>query len=209
MKKQVIIFDFDGTLADVLPAFKEIYQELAPKYGLKIIDDDDYLKLRQQPIWKIMWKIGLKPWRLEGLLKDGRRLFANKKAEVNLFDGIADLIKKLDHDGHKLYILSSNRERTIRLILERYDLNEEVVIMKRPSFFGKSSSIKKLIKHHNYKRSDVWMIGDEVRDLKGGKGAKVNTISVSWGLQGREILSRNNPDYLADKVKEIEDIFKN
>ncbi len=208
MKQQIIIFDFDGTLADVLPVFKEIYLELAPKYGLKKINDDDFAKLRQKPVWKIMWTIGLKPWKLEGLLKEGRRIFANKKSEVNLFNGIPELIKSLHKEGHKLYILSSNRERSIRMILERYNLNDELIVMKRPNFFGKSSSIKKLIKHHNYDRTNVWMIGDEVRDLKGGKGAKVNTISVTWGLQGREILVANKPDYIADKVSDLTKILK-
>lgn len=208
MKKQVIIFDFDGTLADVLPVFKEIYLELAPKYGLKNLDDDDYLNLRQKPIWKIMWMIGLKPWELKAILKEGRRLFAYKKSRVKLFDGMPELIKSLHTDGHKLYILSSNRERSIRMILDRYNLKDELTIMKRPNFFGKSRSIKKLIKLHNYDRSDVWMIGDEVRDLRGGKGANVNTISVTWGLQGSEILMAHKPDYIADTVSDIKNIIK-
>lgn len=209
MKNQVIIFDFDGTLADVIPVFREIYDELTPKYGLRPISDQDYIELRKKSIWGVMFWVRLAPWRLKGLLKDGRRLFAGQKNRVDLFPGIPELLKKLHKDGHKLYILSSNRERSIRAILERYDLNYEMIVMKRPKFFGKAGSISKLVAQHSYDRKNTWMIGDETRDVNAGNGARVNTIAVTWGLQAGEILKTKKPDHIANSVKDIAKIFSN
>lgn len=207
MKRQIIIFDFDGTLADVLPHFRLIYDQLSPKYNLRQIDDKDYHMLRKKSVWQVMRWTGVRPWQLNGILRDGRRIFATHKDKVELFEGMPELIRQLYDDGHKIYILSSNRERTIRLILERYSLKDEVIVMKRPWFFGKAGRIKKLIKNMNYDRSQVWMVGDETRDAAAGNRAGINTISVTWGLQAREALQAKNPTKIASSVKQLTNIF--
>lgn len=207
MNTQVIIFDFDGTLADVVPHFREIYHKLAPKYKLRTISEVEYVELRKKSIWYVMRWTGLKPWQLPGLLNDGRKLFAKVKKEVELFDGVAEVIIELDKQGHKLYILSSNSEATIRSILRRYGLNDEFKVMKRPLFFAKFINIIQLVRVKKYDRKTTWMIGDEVRDVKAGKRAGVRTVSVTWGLQAREILKTKKPDYITDSVKELSKIF--
>ncbi len=202
-----VIFDFDGTLADVIPVFKEIYHELSPRYGLRDVSDTDYRQLRKKTAWEVVRWTGLKPWNFPGLLKHGRKLFAESKDQVKLYDGIPELIKTLHKNGYKLYILSSNSESTIRSILNRYSLDDEVVVMKRPWFFGKAGSIKQLVMRKKYDKQTTWMVGDEVRDVRAGNKAGVQTISVTWGLQDGEILKKQNPNHLASKVSELSKIL--
>ncbi len=204
---RVIIWDFDGTIADVVPVFLQIYNELAPSYGLKAVSDADYQYLREQSVWTVMRWIGIKPWQFPGLLKDGRRLFVKSAGQVNLFDGIAELIKELHSQGIKQYILSSNSERSIRSIMKRYGLDDEVVVMKRPWFFGKAGNIRQLVMRKKYNKSTTWMIGDEVRDAKAGHKAGIRTVSVSWGLQAEEILKKQNPDFLVGNVSQLSRIL--
>lgn len=201
--KPVIIFDFDGTLADVAPVFLEIYNELAPRFGLKNISQSDYESLRKKSIWQIMRWTGIKPWQFPKLLNEGRRSFAKSKDKVVLFEGVPELIKKLHKQKTSMYILSSNNERSIRSILKRYELDDEVVVMKRPWFFGKAGNIRQLIGRKKYNKSETWMVGDEVRDVKAGQKAGIKTISVSWGLQDEQILKKQNPNYLVSNVNDL------
>jgi phosphoglycolate phosphatase len=207
MTNQTIIFDFDGTLADVMPVFKKIYSELAPKYGLRPIDDQKIKQLRSMPVWRVIFYVGLKPWRFGSLLRDGRLLFSKYKNEIELFDDMPRLVKQLHKNGNRLYILSSNSETTIRDILRRYDLDDEVKIMKRPKFFGKAGSISKLIAQNKFARKSTWMIGDEVRDVKAGNAARVNSVAVTWGLQSKQILMSKKPNHTMDSVSELAKLF--
>lgn len=203
----VIIFDFDGTLADVVPIFIEIYNRLAPGFGLKNINQSEYENLRTKSIWQIVRWTGLKPWQFPRLLREGRRAFAKSKDKVTLFGGVPELIKKLHTQKIPIYILSSNSERSIRSIMKRYGLDDEVIVMKRPWFFGKAGNIDQLVARKKYDKSATWMVGDEVRDVKAGKKAGVKTISVSWGLQDEQILKKQNPDFLVSNVNDLTKIL--
>jgi len=55
--------------------------------------------------------------------------------------------------------------------------------------------------------SDVYFVGDEIRDMEAGKKAKVKTVAVSWGYNTAESLQKENPDYLIDSPQELEKII--
>ena len=205
--KNCLILDFDGTIADAVPLIREIYAEIASKRGFPQIDDETYSQLRKGSVKDVLKWVGVKPWQLPSALKEGRKLFADKSDQVNLYDGVPELIKKLSAQAWDIYILSSNSEKTIKNILKRYDLDNLIVILKRPPIFGKANSINKLVKKNNYQKSKVWMVGDEVRDVVAGKKAGVNTLSVSWGLQDQELLKKNKPTHLVSTVAKMSEIL--
>ena len=134
-------------------------------------------------------------------------MFAKHKKEAKLFDGMTDIVNKLHSNGCEVYVLSSNSESTIKCVLERYGIDNKIIILRRPSLLGKSGSINKLVKSSKYSKADVWMIGDEVRDVDAGNKAKVNTISVSWGLQDGSLLAQHKPTHLVNTVAELKKLL--
>lgn len=205
--KGAIIFDFDGTIADAVPILREVYDEIAEKRGYPVMDEETYMRLRKGSVKDVIKWVGVKPWQLAGVMKEGRKLFAQKVKLLNLFDGAAELIKDLHKKGWDIYVLSSNSEQTIKLVLGRYQIEDRVKVLRRPPLFGKSKSIKKLLKTKKYTKKSVWMIGDEIRDVEAGKKAGVNTVSVTWGVQDASALKAMKPDHLVNKISEIKRIF--
>lgn len=204
-QKNVVIFDFDGTLADVVPLMRQIYNDFALKKGYPHLSEENFQELRKGTLKDFLKWIGVKPWQLPGLMKEGRAVFHVQSEDVRLFDGVTNLITKLHNDGWHIYILSSNSNKTIHEVLTRNGINDYIKILKRPSLFGKANSIKKLVKKHRYEKSNTWMIGDEVRDIDAGNKAKINTIGVTWGLQDESIIVDHNPNFMANT---IDDIYK-
>ncbi len=207
MKEKVIIFDFDGTIADVVPIFRKIYAELATQYKLPEVTDEDFYELRKKNLKQVLKWAGIRYWQLPSILSKGRTMFAHHKKEAKLFDGVPEIINKLHDNKCDIYVLSSNSEATIKNVLERYKVADKVTILKRPSLFGKSRSINKLVSAKKYDKANVWMVGDEVRDVEAGNKAKVNTISVSWGLQDGSLLAQQQPTYLVDTVSQLKEIL--
>ena len=112
------------------------------------------------------------------------------------------IIKELSKD-RDVYILSSNDHKTVKKILQNNKLDAEVTILTASSLFGKDKPLKRLLKKHKYPANKSWMIGDEARDIQAGKKARMNTIGVSWGLQGKEGIKRSGPDHIAARPEQI------
>jgi len=206
-ESRVVIFDFDGTLADVIPMLREIYGQMAIRRGYPVIDDRKFRELQNGNLKDAIRFIGVKPWQLPGVMNEGRKLFYAKRREVKLFPGITGLIKDLDQAGWKIYILSSNSATTIRSVMRREGLEHSVTVLKRPPLFGKATSIKKLVRRHRLNRKNVYMVGDEVRDIDAANGAGVAGIAVLWGLQSEHMLKSAKPFHVAGSVAELRGLF--
>jgi phosphoglycolate phosphatase-like HAD superfamily hydrolase len=69
--------------------------------------------------------------------------------------------------------------------------------------FGKSKSIKKLLRKNGYNRAEVVYIGDETRDIAAAKKAGVKSMAVSWGFNSKDVLASSNPDVLLEQPKDL------
>lgn len=205
---RVVIFDFDGTLADVSDTVRSVYNQMAESRDWPPLTDRDYRRLRKGSITQAIKWAGIRPWQIPGLLREGRRLFKLHTSEINLFPGIGTTIKNLHDSGFRLYVLSSNNEATIRKILRNNRINDRLHILRRPSIFGKHKSINKLVMREGYKRDQVWMVGDELRDIQAAHKAGVESIAVSWGLQDISLLKEARPTFIAKKPADITSFFK-
>jgi phosphoglycolate phosphatase-like HAD superfamily hydrolase len=206
-KSKVVIFDFDGTLADVALIIRKLYDEESKKRGWPELNEEEYLRLRKGSVRDVLSWVGIRPWQLPGLLRMGRSRFYELSKDVELFDGIEEIIRKLHEDKWHIYVLSSNSARTIREVLHRHGVDHYVHILRRPSLFGKATSIRSLIHRRGYSRDSVWMIGDEVRDIEAANTAGVRSIGVAWGLQDESALKRVKPTKVARTPDDIYSIL--
>ena len=57
------------------------------------------------------------------------------------------------------------------------------------------------------KKTEAFMIGDTVYDIKMGKNANINTIGVNWGYNDQEELVRENADHVVNDPSELVEIL--
>lgn len=205
-KRRVVIFDFDGTIADSAPMIRAIYADLAAKNNWRVLTEEDYQDLRKGSLSEARKWSGIHWWQFPIVIHSAKKLMQLEAEKVDLFPGVVKLLKELKQDGHELYVLSRNSPETIIHVLERYDLQDTLKIMRRRkrTFGSKGAAIRSLIKKNNYDKTNVWMVGDEVRDIVAGKSAGVNSIGVSWGIQDVSILERYHPTHLVYTIEELQ-----
>ena len=63
------------------------------------------------------------------------------------------------------------------------------------------------MKKYNLKKQETIYVGDEFRDIKASKKAKVDIISVTWGFDSVELLQKGKPEYLVTKPSQIPEII--
>jgi phosphoglycolate phosphatase len=207
--KKVVIFDFDGTLADTGPIIRGIYTELAAKNKWQTMTDEDYDRLRRGSVNEARKWTGIRWWQYPGVLRNAKRLMKLEAEKVELFPGMPELIAELKAEEVDVYILSLNLSDTIRLVLERNNLLDKVEVLRRRkrSFGKKAAVIAHLVQQKGYDKNTVWMVGDEVRDILAAKIVGVNSVAVAWGLQDVSILKLQQPSQIAATVQELRKIL--
>ncbi len=176
---------------------------MAAEHGWPIMSEAEYQRLRGLGLTQALRWAGIKSWQLPGIMRDGLRRFRSHSSEIKLFEGVPALIKQLAQSDSQLYILSTNTPETIREVLDRYELKEQITVLKRSALFGKHYAIRHLLSRQKYAAQEVWMIGDEVRDIEAAKRSGVRSAAVTWGLQSAEILNAAQPDALATNPAEL------
>ncbi len=208
MNSTVIIFDFDGTLADTSTLLRRIYNEMAAEHDWPAMSESDYQRLRGMSIGQAQHWAGIKSWQVPSLLRDGLKRFKGHASEIGVFDGIPELVKQLSGETAALYVLSTNTKASITEVLDRFELAELVIILRRSALFGKHHAIRHLLAKHKYQPDNVWMVGDEMRDIEAAKRAGVKSAAVTWGLQDENLLKTGNPDLIANTPSELRELIK-
>jgi len=197
-----IIFDFDGTIADSFGVVVRIAADLTDSH--EALKPAEVERLRGMSLLHIARELKIKPWKVPFLLARGRRRMRREMSKVQVFQGMPETIKTLYGEGHKLYIMSSNSVQNIHLFLHRHDmLNEFIKVYGGVGLFGKARVLKKLLRQNGLDAAGTIYVGDEVRDIEAAKRAGVRILSVGWGYNTPEILSRHEPDVLAEKPADI------
>jgi phosphoglycolate phosphatase-like HAD superfamily hydrolase len=196
-----IIFDFDGTLADSLPLFIELAQELV---GITI-SHDDIERYRNMPSKEILKEVKVPIYRFPALLVKGKAQMMKRMSEVKAFPGLNDVVRQLGADSqNKLYVVSSNSAGIINSFLATNNLSQNFAsIYGNVGLFSKAQAIKKVMKREGFDVTESVYIGDEVRDIEAAHKVGMPIISVTWGFNGRQLLERSNPNHLIDLPKEI------
>ena len=109
--------------------------------------------------------------------------------------------------GYPLQVLTTNAKDIVETFLKTNDINVFTEVTSERNLFGKSASLKKILKHMNKKPEEVIYIGDEVRDIEACKKVGIEIISVTWGLQSRGALEKAGANYLADTPGDILNIL--
>jgi phosphoglycolate phosphatase len=203
MKYKLIIFDFDGTLADTLPFFMSQVNALADKHKFKHMEENELELLRTMDAKQIMKHLKVPAWKLPLIGRDYRKLLAKNISQVKLFEGVETLLEKLSEKGITLAIVSSNADKNVRRILGPV---HEVLIRYfacGAAMFGKHTQIKKIVEQSAIPATATIYIGDEIRDVEAAKKAGVDFGGVGWGYTQAEALKSQADISLFNSVAEM------
>lgn len=200
----LLIFDFDGTLADTAERFREILSELARKFGFRQVDDAELEALRSCPTREVVRRLGVPTWKLPLLARHARQLGEKHADQVKLFPEVPGLLERLDRAGVQLAVVSSGSERAVRRVLERHGVESLRHLACGAGLFGKARKFRRVLRRTGVAPGRALSIGDESRDLEAARATGVAAGAVAWGYADRELLESLGPDFLFEKLQEIE-----
>lgn len=203
MKYKLIIFDFDGTLADSFPWLLSMVDQFADKYGFKRIEKSEVEALRGLNANKMLQQHHVPFWKMPFIAKDARNKMAEDIHLITLFEGIDQLLKSLSEKGVKLAMVSSNSFENIRKVLGPENAALIQYYECGVSIFGKSAKFKKILGKAGVRPGDALCIGDELRDLDAAERVGIAFGAVAWGYTAVEALQARAPREVFANIDEI------
>jgi phosphoglycolate phosphatase len=200
--QKVVLFDFDGTLADSFATVVDIFYDIT---GTPPITDPEMIAfLRKQPMSVIIKEMHIKPFQVPRLVVKGRKMMAGRMDEIKLFEGVREALTILHEQGYQLYVMSSNSASNIEHFLKANQLQSYFVrVYGGVGLLNKAAAIRKVMRQNGLDAAHCIYVGDEARDIEGAQKAGVKIVSVGWGYNDAIMLRARKPDVLIDKPQQL------
>ncbi len=209
MTQKVIIFDFDGTIADTVDALVSIANRLAIEFGYVQITPQELALLRNLTSREIIKYSGISLFRIPFLLKKVKGELKNKIQEFKPIPGIQEALIDLQNHGYKLGIITSNSKENVTAFLKNNELDNLFdFIYSGVTIFGKTTIINNVLRQKQLKPQAVIYVGDETRDIEASRKANIKVIAVTWGFNSQKVLAQQNPDFLIHQPNELLEVIK-
>lgn len=204
MKYRALIFDFDGTIADTLGEARLIFNEIAPDYGIREVEEHEIANLRHLSLKEVLKKLDIPKRRVPSIIARGTGMMRTNIERLQLIEGMKEALTDLRSDTEAFGILTSNSTANVDVFLRNHGIRDLFEFVSSTSkLTGKARHLKAIRKTFSVKSHEVCYIGDELRDVKAAQKAKIPHAAVSWGFNSRESLEKSKPTYLFDHPQDF------
>jgi phosphoglycolate phosphatase len=203
MVLRLVVFDFDGTLADSRGWATGALDDAAVRYGFRRVEAGELEALRGLDTAALLHALRVPRWKLPLIARHMRRL-ASESPPPALFDGVAPMLARLAASGVTLALVTSNTEANARRAL-----GPTAATITHwtcgAALFGKAAKFRALLRAAGVAPGDAIGIGDEQRDIAAAHAAGMRAGAVTWGYATPASLAAARPDMLFDQVESIGD----
>jgi phosphoglycolate phosphatase len=191
-----VVYDLDGTLIDSARDMGVAVSAVLADHGLPPISDQDARQFMGE---------GSKITMRRAFAKNGRTLSDEEASAVTrefvryyekdpvhytiAFDGVAEVVQRLDRLGLRQGVCTNKFEKSARMILKGLSLMPPIADVAGADTFPvrkpDPNHILLLIDKIGGNRQRAVMIGDSIHDVEAAHGAGLPAVLVSWGYTAR------------------------
>lgn len=196
-ERDILLFDFDGTIGDSLEMVVSIYNSLADKHGYPQISQKEREELRGLSAKDIIARLPISKFKLPLLYAEGKKEFNKNFEFIKPFPDIPEIMLKLSKK-YTLGIVTSNDPANVKKFLLNHKMDYFKFIYSDGSLFGKGKIIKDVLEQYKFNLQNTVYVGDEVRDIDAARDAGIRIVSVTWGFNTKKSLKSHKPDFLIE-----------
>lgn len=204
----LVLFDFDGVLADTLNDMLVFAQQVCDELGVKhLVTRQDLNSLETMSFAEYGRQLGVPEPLVDEFVRRCLKRFNEKDSPPDMFSGLGQVIQELSRK-HILAIVSGNTTQNIQAFLIAHGLDGCF-----QALFGVDSPGSKREKIEQARRQlakageTVFVVGDSASDIRAAKEASAKSIAVSWGHQSADRLLAAKPDYLIHSPRELLEVL--
>ena len=212
---KLIIFDFDGTLADTRGYIVATMHKTMRQLGLPLRPADECAATIGLPLKGCFLQLypGIQDAEAELYMATYRRIFDKDRdaSSVELFPGVKETLQNLKNKGYLLSIASSRTTRTMVQMLEEKDLVSPFSLFIGVTEVQKAKPhpepVLKTLEALEVPASEALVVGDMPVDILMGSRAGARTCGVTYGNSTRPELLEAGADYIIDSFTQLESLL--
>lgn len=190
---QLIVFDWEGTLADTLGEYFSVIAEEANKLHLPAFDINIARSFVMFGLNKALIKLypNISPKDYEALLYGVQRTLASRTQKPSLMQGAYELLQSLHTKGMRLAIASNKGQASLKRAIENAGIDQFVTITRSASECAPKPSpemLEAILACTAVDPSAAVMIGDSVNDIEMAQAIGVDALGIDVLQENREAL---------------------
>lgn len=218
---KVLIFDFDGTLCNTLPAtqhamraaFLEVLQEAPSDQAIAEVVSLG-LSLEKSILSLCHHFPTSNPETIAELVTQYREHYKNSEAQhCVLYHGCNALLEFARSRAAQVVILSNKGQAAVERAVAQFDIAQHIdlILADSPDLARKPNPeafTKRIFPHFkNYALSNFLMVGDTLADITFAHNAQIASCWATYGYGQREACLAADATYHIDKLRDLEEIL--
>ena len=209
MRYRLVVFDWDGTLADSAAIIVEAIQRACGDLGLAVPDDAAARYVIGLGLHDALRHVA--PSLAENdypqLSARYRVHYLGRDPEIPLFPGVARMLDSLAKRGHMIAVATGKSRRGLDRALEQNGIGHRFIATRCADEGAPKPDPDMLL--HLMERlgvlpSETLMIGDTTHDLMLAWNARVDAVAVAYGAHPRSALAEETSLAIVDSVDELD-----
>lgn len=208
---KAVIFDLDGTILHTVPDITDNINLMLKKFGYPLLTEKEVAAKVGSGARRLVYDcIGkdITEKELDERLEYYNKLYTESTSpKTRLFDGVEELILRLEKDGYKLAIMTNKPQETTDTVkrehLSKFNFLKIVGSSNGVKCKPDKTATEDLIKFLGVDKENVWFLGDGETDALTAINAGINGISVLWGYREKEQLIKAGATVFASTPKEV------
>lgn len=216
MKKKLLIFDLDGTIADTIWSIREGVNLALDLYGYKNRSYEEVREAIGNGAYELIRRSLSEDVREDSdlvlrVLADYDRLYGSTYSHIDgCYDGMMETLVSLKNKGYILAVLSNKQDAYVKKIVEllfddgfvSFAAGQTDSCLKKPD----PTAALMIADAFELGVEDCAFIGDSEVDVMTAKNAGMTAVGCSWGYRSRDALS--DADVIVDAPHELDVIFE-
>ena len=208
-----VLFDLDGTLIDSSPGIRRCVDESLAHHGFPAITDEQFSSFIGPPLTTGFGSMVTDDTMIESLITVYREHYgAGGMYEYSVYDGISELLTRLNDVGFRLAVATSKRTGFAQPVVEHAGLASQFEIVVGSERDGAGAE-KPVVMRSVFEQlgiddpTTVVMIGDREHDGYGAMALGTHFIGVLWGFGSHGELQAAGARQLVAHPSEIEGLL--
>lgn len=212
MKRQLIIFDLDGTLLNTIGDLAVGCDHMLRLRDLPTHTYDEYCSFVGNGIMRLVERALPEHLRTKEYVEAARRDFVDYYIDhidqhTHPYRGIESVVEDLHKAGAKLAVASNKFQAGTEKLIRKFfpDVEWVEICGNREGVPLKPDTalVDMIIAKAGVERECCTMVGDSAVDILTARNAAIRSVGVSWGFRSRTELEQAGADHIADNVEEL------
>jgi phosphoglycolate phosphatase len=200
----LLLFDFDGVIADSLDVFQECLATVFRKHGLTPLETNDFLRLFDGNMVVGLGQLGLSAETIALLLEDLKAPLAAAMDRFPPFPGIPEVFRKLTA-AVPVYVVTSNLTGVVATFLEHHGIGGIQDVIGSDKEPSKQVKIRRLAAQ--WPDHQPVYVGDTLGDMREAREAGARPVGVAWGWHDQPRLHLGNPSRIVQSPGELAELI--